>query len=217
MNADGNQAASPPLASHPVPYDDSIEIRADDEDHTADALDHALQRISETTYAGCGHAMRAVHAKSHGLLIGERVVGGDELPSRLREGLFAEAGRYEVILRFSTIPGDLLPDSVSTPRGLAIKVLGVDGECLPGSEGDRTQDFVLVNGPAFIAPDAKAFLGSLELLSKTTSRMEGVKIAKVAVVPVSTALASLTGSKVDLDQHPDGLRDDLVAFLITLQ
>jgi len=48
-------------------------------------------------------------------------------------------------MRFSTLPGDVLDDSVSTPRGLAMKVIGVEGERLEGSEGDVTQDFVLIN------------------------------------------------------------------------
>src|SRR5258708_6928935 len=41
-------------------------------------------------------------------------------------------------MRFSTIPGDILDDSVSTPRGLAIKVIGVEGERLEGSEARST-------------------------------------------------------------------------------
>jgi hypothetical protein len=42
-------------------------------------------------------------------------------------------------MRFSTSPGDLLPDSVSTPRGLALKIFGVTGERLPGSEDDTSR------------------------------------------------------------------------------
>lgn len=36
-------------------------------------------------------------------------------------------------MRFSTNPGDMLDDKVSTPRGLAIKLIGVEGARLPGS------------------------------------------------------------------------------------
>ena len=78
-------------------------------------------------------------------------------------------------MRFSTLPGDVLDDSVSTPRGLAVKIIGVDGARLTGSEGDVTQDLVLVNGPAFGAPNAKAFLSNLKLLAATTDKIEGVK------------------------------------------
>jgi hypothetical protein len=81
-----------------------------------------------------------------------------------RAGIVRQAGnlrgRHEVL----AIPGDLLEDSISTPRGLAIKIIGVDGKRLEGSERDSTQDFVVVNGPTFNATNAKAFHRSLKLL-----------------------------------------------------
>ncbi len=55
------------------------------------------------------------------------------------------------------------------PRGLALKVIGVEGPHLRPQEAP-TQDFVMVNGPAFLAPDAAAFARSLSLLAKTTDR-----------------------------------------------
>jgi hypothetical protein len=84
-------------------------------------------------------------------------------------------------MRLSTVPGDILDDNVSTPRGLAVKVIGVHGERLEGSEGDVTQDFVLVTGAAFGAPTAKKFLGSLKLLAATTDKAPGLKSAVAAV------------------------------------
>jgi hypothetical protein len=45
-----------------------------------------------------------------------------------------------------------------------LKVIGVEGERLEGSEGDVTQDFVLINGPAFGAPNPKKFLSVIRLL-----------------------------------------------------
>ena len=36
------------------------------------------------------------------------------------QGAFATPGTHDVVLRLSTNPGDILDDSVSTPRGLAI-------------------------------------------------------------------------------------------------
>lgn len=133
-----------------------------------------LRGIQEKTWRDYGHAVRAVHAKSHGLLEGElRVLGG--LPRDLAQGLFARAGAYPVAMRISTIPGDILDDTVSTPRGMAMKVIGVEGERLPGSGHDATQDFVMVNGPAFVAPDAAGFARSLSLLAATTDTGQGWK------------------------------------------
>src|SRR5260221_12167475 len=78
-------------------------------------------------------------------------------------------------MRFSTIPGDILDDSVSTPRGLAIKVIGVEGERLEGSEGGVTQGFGLGNGPAFGVPNPKKFLSVMRLLARTTDKAQRFK------------------------------------------
>ena len=72
-------------------------------------------------------------AKAHGLLRGTLTVA-ENLPPVLAQGLFARSGNYPVAIRFSTSPGDLLPDSVSTPRGMAVKVIGAKGERLPGAD-----------------------------------------------------------------------------------
>jgi catalase len=95
-----------------------------------------------------------------------------DLPSDLSQGLFAKPGRYPIVMRLSTIPGDILDDSVSTPRGLAVKIIGVRGERLSGSEGNVTQDFVLINGPAFGALTPKAFLSIMKPLARTTDKAE---------------------------------------------
>ncbi len=159
--------------SNPVRYRDDLERLTPDETETGAGLREEILKIAETTYRDGGHAMRGVHAKSHGLLNAQMIVEPG-LPPVLRQGLFAAEGRYPVIMRFSTTPGDILPDSVTTPRGLALKVFGVKGERMPGAEA-ATQDFVLVNGKAFLTPDAKAFLANLKLLAKTTDRAEGLK------------------------------------------
>ena len=179
--------AVPPAS--PLRYDPSVEHLEKDEAETDAALTKTMLSISETTFRDGGHALRSVHAKSHGLLRGGlRVL--DDVPAVLAQGLAAKPGAtYPVAIRLSTVPGDILDDSVSTPRGMALKVVGVEGERLPGSEGDTTQDFVLVNGPAFNAPTAKTFLGNLKLLAATTDKAEGAKkVASAALRGVETVL-----------------------------
>ena len=72
-------------------------------------------------------------------------------------------------------------------------MLGVEGERLPGSEGDTTQDFILVNGPAFAAPDADGFLANLKMLAKTTDTAEGAKKALSATLQTLNAGLSAVG------------------------
>ena len=176
----------------PLRFDPAMEQPEKDEAETSNGLNDALHEILETTSSDYGHAVRSVHAKSHGLLEGKLTVSS-ALPPELAQGLFAAAGTHEAVLRFSTNPGDILDDSISVPRGLAIKVLNVDGPRLPGSEGDTTQDFVLVNGPAFATPGPKQFLGNLKMLAKTTDKAEGSKKLLSAVLQATNAALSTVG------------------------
>jgi hypothetical protein len=171
-----------------------MEVLGPDEDVTTAGLIETLGSISRTTFEHSGHATRSVHAKSHGVLRGELVVL-EGLPPVLAQGMFAKPGRYDVVMRLSTIPGDILDDSVSTPRGLAVKVIGVQGPRLPGSEGDSTQDFVMVNGPAFGAPTPEKFLGLLKLVAATTDRAPGLKKVLSTVARATEAVIEAFGGK----------------------
>lgn len=195
-----------PLPFTPLRFDPAFEQIPEDEANTSAELVETLQKISETTYTDYQHAVRSVHAKSHGLLRGELSVIGD-LPAELAQGLFAQPGTFPVVMRFSTNPGDILDDNVSTPRGLAIKVIGVKGERLPGSEGSTTQDFVMVNAPAFTVATPKAFLGSLKMLAKTTDKAPNAKKALSAVLRGTEALIEKVGGESatlkSLGGHPE--------------
>lgn len=178
---------------NPVRYSPLVESLAADEAKSTQGLIAVNRYINEKTFADGGHAIRSVHAKAHGILQGELEVDAD-LPDTLAQGLFATPGRYPVVMRFSTIPGDILDDSVSVPRGLAVKIIGVNGERLEGSEGDVTQDFLLINGPAFGAPNPKKFLQVLRVLAITTDRFEWFKKLLSALMrPLQRLIVAVTG------------------------
>lgn len=163
-----------PLPVSPERYRDDLETIEADEAETAQDLSDTMLSITRKTFEDGGHAIRSVHAKSHGILHGTfEVLSG--LPPVLAQGLFARPGTYEAVMRLSTTPGDILHDSVSTPRGIAVKLLGVSGERLPGDEGNTTQDFIAVNGKQFNTSSAKAFLRNLKLLAATTDRASWLK------------------------------------------
>lgn len=192
-------------AIRPLLYQPEFEQPEPHERATEDGLVSTLRSISETTLKQEGRALRSVHAKSHALLRGELTVALD-LPPELAQGLFAGPGTYPVIMRLSTIPGDVLDDDVSVPRGLAMKVIGVKGERLPGSESETVQDFVLVNGPVFAAPNGKAFLGNLKLLAATTDKAHFLKKAlSYTLRGIESAVESVGGESATLKQlggHP---------------
>ena len=171
----------------PVRYSPDIETIAPDEAETQDGINAALHEILEITSKDYGHAVRAVHAKGHGVVEGSFEVASG-LPPELAQGLFAHPGRYDAILRISTNPGDILDDSISLPRGAALKLLGVESE-------SGSQDFVMVDAPAFFAPEPKPFLKNLKLLAKTTDKAEGLKKGLSTVLRATEAALEAIGLK----------------------
>lgn len=189
----------------PVRYTPDLERIESNETDVQNGMIVQFAKIQGTTLKDYGHAVRGVHAKAHGLLSGRLEVFAD-LPGPLAQGLCAQPADHPVVMRFSTNPGDILDDSISTPRGLGLKILGVPGERLPDAEGD-TQDFVMANSPAFVAPDAATFLKSLKLLAATTDTPQIFKKAFSATLRgVETVLESI-GTKsptvVSLGGHPE--------------
>ena len=169
-----------------VRYSADIERVAPDEADTIKGIVASMTHESEITAERYKHAVRASHAKSHGLLKGElRVFDG--LPAPLRQGLFATPATYPVAVRMAVGPGELLSDAVSTHRGMAIKVFGAQGAKLPGHDAD-TQDFVLATGPAFPQADAPGFLRAMKGLEGATSKSEGFKQAVSTAARVTPGL-----------------------------
>ncbi|MBB5717085.1 catalase family protein [Sphingomonas aerophila] len=199
------------MTATPVRYSPAVEKPIEQEEQVHRDLIDTMRSITETTSKDYGHAVRSVHAKAHGILAGDLTISTD-LPPELAQGLFATAGTHKVVMRFSTNPGDILDDSVSAPRGLALKILDVAGERLPDSADETTQNFILVNAPAFAAPDANAFLGSLKQLAATTNKAEwakkllsatlrGVETAIEAVGGKSAMISNMSGTPIT---HPLG-------------
>lgn len=159
----------------PLLYRDDLEQWDASEIETVNDLRASLDEIMQTTHKVYGRAVRGLHAKGHAVLMGNFTVEPD-LPPELAQGLFATPGTHSAYVRISTSPGDILDDAIALPRGFALKVLGVEGERMSGSAG-TSQDFLMINGPAFAVPTAKDFASSMALLAKTTERAEGAKVA----------------------------------------
>lgn len=189
-------SSQPPFS--PQRYSPALAESTPEEVEVGRKIDETMGKVREKTFEDSGHAIRSVHAKSHGILQAELQIDSD-LPEVLAQGIFAHSGVHDVLMRFSTIPGDILPDSVSTPRGLAIKIFNVEGERLPDAQGSSNQDFILVNGPTFQAPDAKAFLGSLKPLAATTDRVEGLKkVVSATLRGIETVVEAVGGESAML-------------------
>ena len=159
----------------PLRYHPDVERPDPDEQKTIDGIVEGMTGQSETVEKREGHAVRASHAKSSACVVGELVVA-DGLPPELAQGLFARAGTYPVAVRFAQGPGETLGDRVSTHRGMAIKVFGVEGEKLPGHDAP-TQDFVLATGTTFPSGTAKGFLRDGTVIGGSAGAPESLKSA----------------------------------------
>jgi hypothetical protein len=187
-----------------LPYSDSMETIPPDEDRTIQEVIASLARVSRTLAAQYHHAVRPSHGKSHGLLKGTLTVLSG-LPEPLAQGLFAVPCTYDLLARLSTEPGELLADTIHTPRGIALKVIGVPGPMLSGHEGEITQDFLLSSGRRFAVADLKGFLKVQRFLEEISGLPEGVKQAGTAVGFVANKALHLVGSEstlLDFFGHP---------------
>ena len=126
------------------------------------------------------HAVRASHAKSSGLVLGELRVAPN-LPPELAQGLFATPATYPVAVRFAQGPGETLGDRVSTHRGMSVKVFDAKGEKIAGHTAD-SQDFVFTTGTTFPSGTAKGFLRDAKQIGAATPLPEGVKSAVSATM-----------------------------------
>jgi hypothetical protein len=123
---------------------------------------------------------RDQHPKHHGCVRATfTVVEG--LPEDLRVGVFREPRTYHALLRFSN--GASLVDNVPDARGLAIKLLGVEGPSLIEGEADAgTQDFVFISLPVFFAKDPQdlvSFFGAAKALGEATKAGDTAKAGEI--------------------------------------
>ncbi len=100
---------------------------------------------------------RDAHPKQHGLVKAEFIVEPD-LPADLRVGILRDARTYPSWIRFSNQNAPPKADKNKDIRGMAIKLMEVEGEKLLEEEKhEQTQDFVLISTDIFVTKDAAEF------------------------------------------------------------
>jgi len=110
-------------------------------------------------------ARRGVHPKDHGCVKAALTVNPD-IPEKYRVGVFAKPARtYDAWIRFSNATGTVTADvGGAISRGMAIKLMGVEGDTLLGESGAKTQDFLLINQPMFAIANVPTYLKLNSLL-----------------------------------------------------
>jgi hypothetical protein len=160
------------MASDWVPFHAGVEVEQPDERAMIEEIVASMARVNRRVFDQHRHALRDAHAKSHGVLKGTLAVDPD-LPEDLAQGIFQPGREYGVVARLSSAPGDIHADHIRSLKGLALKVIGVEGiQVLPGREGNHTQDFLLVNLPILPFGDVEAYLAFQRKLENRQSEGE---------------------------------------------
>ena len=173
-------------ANRPLPYADDVETIPEDEADDIQRVVEALRLILARSQAKSGQFRADVHVKTHGYAEAEiRVL--PNLPDELAQGLFEHDGVYRAVIRFSNAASQAQPDVIPDGRGMAVKVLGVEGDMVLADEkGGQTQDFVMINHPVFFARNVKDYL----------------RLEQVLVQADDSALATLQGALTGGDWNP---------------
>jgi hypothetical protein len=140
------------------PATDQEEIPPDEPDAIRFILDTFEGAVKKEHAAGIGPAWRDAHAKAHGCVKADFSVKAD-IPADLRRGVFAAPRFFTAWIRFSNGDGKPQDDHIRDGRGMAIKLTGVDGPKLLAEEAEaKTQDFVMINSPAFFIRNASDYV-----------------------------------------------------------
>lgn len=117
-----------------------------------------LDQLKKANPPGTKPVMRDAHAKHHGVVRAELTVLPG-LPKELAVGVFREPRTFSAYVRFSNSVGHIGDDREPQTRGMAIKLLGVEGDkILPEEKHEKTQDFVLLTHPEFPVADVFEYI-----------------------------------------------------------
>lgn len=120
-------------------------------------IERVIRLTGEILRLGKPPIFRGQHAKGTGA-VRARLEVDEARPEVSKSGIFERTRSYDAIVRFSNGTGSVQPDTKKDARGMAIKVLGVEGRRALDEEGDRTtQDFVMINFPAFPFRNARQY------------------------------------------------------------
>ncbi len=137
---------------------------ADGEEAHFEELAQILRGLQHARAKG-GKLERTLHPKAHGGLVGTFHVLAD-LPKEARQGLFATPREIPVVMRLSNGAPRHDHDNVGDVRGMALKLIGVEGEKAIAALADTvTQDFLLIPSDNFIIPTPAQFVGVVRALA----------------------------------------------------
>ena len=135
-------------------------IEPDEKELIDEITKASLDRLRSQFPPGTGPVLRDAHPKAHGLVRAQFIVL-DGLPPELRFGVFKTPHTFDALIRFSAGNVEVQEDTVPQAAGMAIKLLGVDGEKLleiregcedPGFHHDQRADLFRAKSQGLCPP-----------------------------------------------------------------
>lgn len=149
-------------------------------------------QLQDMRYPDGQKKLRGVHPKSHGCVKAHFEVLPD-LAEHLQAGLFANPGeKYDALIRFSNASVRVehdLKGGENGSRGMAIKVLGIKGETLIEDQGQRNQDFLMINTPAFAFANVEDYLRLSRII------LENDDVPALFFAPLQAEIPGITGEQ----------------------
>lgn len=144
-----------------------VECIKSDEQEKAKQIGETMNKMQQHNFDQHRHAFRATHVKTQGIVKGTLTVPAD-IPSHLQQGLFKIPGKsYKIAARYASEPVFLQADQEPGPRGLGLRVFGVDGKRLQEADPNAsTQDFFFNNAPMIELTDIDTCLEIMQLREK---------------------------------------------------
>ncbi len=160
---------------------DLEEIPENFEEYMATINKDIQNYIQETKQlSNINHYTRDAHANGYAALKAEFEIMGN-LPPELSQGVYAQAGKHEAVIRFSNGSSRVLPDKLSgNAQGMAIKVFDIPGKKLAPNEADSpNMDYNLINNPVFFCNTAEHYVFISKLFLKLTDFFEKGALGKL--------------------------------------
>lgn len=179
--------------AYPIPDRALGEVLQDGEIEASRKIADHIEKGLKKRFAG-NTMRRDAHPKSHGCVKATFSVLPD-LDAPLAQGVFKRGKSYDAWIRFSNGNEDPnRPDYKGDGRGMAIKLMGVEGATLLERDRDtRTQDFIMISHPVFLINDPKDYES---LVGAVNSDNSFVKFFSPVLLPFAMGL---DGTRIALD------------------
>ncbi|AUC80769.1 SRPBCC family protein [Lacinutrix sp. Bg11-31] len=137
------------------------EYISSDEDKIIQEMIDEMQAQMDRVYAQ-KKMPRQIHTKMHGCVKAKFIIEPD-LKEALKIGVFKTVKTYNCWVRFSNSQSKPQKDKKKDIRGIAIKLMDVQGEkLLNNKRHETTHDFLLMSSETFFSKNIKEFRGTLK-------------------------------------------------------